>query len=487
MPDSGQPVTPINISTDKSLRSWEGHLDSVKDYRLRERAKRDADKARKKRSSNYSASDSDSVSDLHPRHLNMDDGSDSSDENSDENWEPTDDDRPKPCCNRRCSEMGAENHLALYQANHMLQWTDRRAFIKSRIKFDRSGKRDKRVFYMDNFARYASLGASLPFEMDWQGTENEHIHVCAAYFCNIYRVSTNFIYQPGTPGLEMDLDRKVRDRSIDSKANIIKQWVTDLAKYYQVDPISGDIFLPFFRKHVVWDLFVDEQKVFHPLLLWSSKYFYHIWRTECRNVKVRAWLKFAKCDECVCIRKLRKETRHGACLKKIRARERAHIKFIKAERQSYYKRRRRAIEQPDHCLSIVIDGADQQAYALPYHNVQTHASQKAIRVPIHVYGVMVHGIGTWAYIYHDNVRQGTNVTVDVLFRTLAAIEAAGRTLPDTLYLQLDNTVKQNKSKFFMAYLAWLTKTGVFKRIIVSFLPVGHTHEDIDQLFSRIAA
>jgi hypothetical protein len=137
-------------------------------------------------------------------------------------------------------------------------------------------------------------------------------------------------------------------------------------------------------------------------------------------------------------------------------------------------------------MSIVIDGADQQAYALPYHHVQTHASQKAKRVPIHVYGCMVHGIGTWAYVYHDSVRQGNNVTCDVLFRTLAAIEAAGRTLPDVLYLQLDNTVKQNKSKFLMSYLAWLVETGVFKRIIVSFLPVGHTHEDIDQLFSRIA-
>ena len=27
---------------------------------------------------------------------------------------------------------------------------------------------------------------------------------------------------------------------------------------------------------------------------------------------------------------------------------------------------------------------------------------------------------------------------------------------------------------------------VFKKIIVSFLPVGHTHEDIDQFFSRLA-
>jgi hypothetical protein len=31
----------------------------------------------------------------------------------------------------------------------------------------------------------------------------------------------------------------------------------------------------------------------------------------------------------------------------------------------------------------------------------------------------------------------------------------------------------------------LVYVGVFKKVIVSFLPVGHTHEDIDQFFSRL--
>ena len=30
------------------------------------------------------------------------------------------------------------------------------------------------------------------------------------------------------------------------------------------------------------------------------------------------------------------------------------------------------------------------------------------------------------------------------------------------------------------------RAGVFEEIYVSFLPVGHTHEDIDQMFSRFA-
>jgi hypothetical protein len=33
----------------------------------------------------------------------------------------------------------------------------------------------------------------------------------------------------------------------------------------------------------------------------------------------------------------------------------------------------------------------------------------------------------------------------------------------------------------MAYLAQLLNDGIFDEIYVSFLPVGHTHEDIDQV------
>ena len=56
---------------------------------------------------------------------------------------------------------------------------------------------------------------------------------------------------------------------------------------------------------------------------------------------------------------------------------------------------------------------------------------------------------------------------------------------EVLYLQLDNTTKQNKGRWLMAFLALLVEAGTFRKIIVSFLPVGHTHEDIDQFFSRI--
>ena len=36
------------------------------------------------------------------------------------------------------------------------------------------------------------------------------------------------------------------------------------------------------------------------------------------------------------------------------------------------------------------------------------------------------------------------------------------------------------------YLGMLIKFNVIRKVVVSFLPVGHTHEDVDQFFSRIS-
>ena len=65
-------------------------------------------------------------------------------------------------------------------------------------------------------------------------------------------------------------------------------------------------------------------------------------------------------------------------------------------------------------------------------------------------------------------------------------EARGGELPDTMYLQLDNCIRENKNTYVITFLAWLIERGVFKVIKVSFLPVGHTNFDNDQVASRVS-
>ena len=76
---------------------------------------------------------------------------------------------------------------------------------------------------------------------------------------------------------------------------------------------------------------------------------------------------------------------------------------------------------------------------------------------------------------------GTNLTIECLKRVLESCMYSRCVIPvilddrkpRKLYLQLDNTARQNKSKYLFTYLAWLVQTEQVQEVIVSFLPVGH--------------
>jgi hypothetical protein len=88
--------------------------------------------------------------------------------------------------------------------------------------------------------------------------------------------------------------------------------------------------------------------------------------------------------------------------------------------------------------------------------------------------------GEWA--------KGANFTISILFQVLKTIlsnyNASLR--PHTLQIQADNSWGENKNQWVLAFCAWLVKIGLFHEVVLSFLPVGHTHEDIDQFFSKIS-
>ncbi|CAG0891300.1 unnamed protein product [Darwinula stevensoni] len=58
-------------------------------------------------------------------------------------------------------------------------------------------------------------------------------------------------------------------------------------------------------------------------------------------------------------------------------------------------------------------------------------------------------------------------------------------LKPKLFLQNDNRTKENENKYLCALAHLLVEEGIFEEVIFNFHPVGHTHEDIDQLFSSV--
>ena len=55
-----------------------------------------------------------------------------------------------------------------------------------------------------------------------------------------------------------------------------------------------------------------------------------------------------------------------------------------------------------------------------------------------------------------------------------------------LFVQLDNSAKDNKNRYVMAFCSLLTIRRIFKEVTVGFLIVGHIHEDIDTYFSFLS-
>ncbi|CAG0892218.1 unnamed protein product [Darwinula stevensoni] len=100
-------------------------------------------------------------------------------------------------------------------------------------------------------------------------------------------------------------------------------------------------------------------------------------------------------------------------------------------------------------------------------------------------GVMVYpgkGILEFAYVDMGQYPDDSNLTIEVILRTLLHVKEY---LKPKLFLQMDNSTRENKNKYLCALAHLLVEEGIFEEVVFNFHPVGHTHEDIDQLFSSV--
>ena len=388
-----------------------------------------------------------------------------------------------PCCkNLKCSDGGSPALVQAIRAHcKRLKLTDKRDFVKARVEVldigpvnkdsrGRKRKKDvKRKFYVDASADTVEMCTS-------DVTVNMLQKCCQKWFVFATGVSTTTIYQPHVQAKRMQTEFAAANRPSPKEKGVLF-WLLAYAKYYQVSPDSELIALPFATKKVVHGLYEDERM---EMQLPGVSYgrFAEVWRKreELEHIVLRKYLRFAKCDGCVGFRTERAKTRDPKVLEDIRRREWKHKLMVKGERGSYWVRRKRATVEPKAYTSVIVDGADQKDFGAPHFREIDHLAQGAHRIPVKIMGVLVHGVGAWAYTHLDHVKQGTNATVDCLVRTLVKVKAKQGFLGRKLYLQLDNTVKQCKSRYMCGFLAMLVEHGVFREIVLSFLPVGHTHE-----------
>lgn len=194
---------------------------------------------------------------------------------------------------------------------------------------------------------------------------------------------------------------------------------------------------------------------------------------------------FKSCKDCDILKEDRKRAPTRAEALEHHKKLLFHNKKQRGERDQYAHHICKSCDYPDVYISIGQDDIDKDKSSLPTVNAKTSGQQKLHNWGVHATGVIVHGPKgfTKVYTWYDEFPHDANVTVECLLRTLEHYRALNGRLPPKLYIQFDNA-KNNKCNAIVKLLALLVELGVFEKIKLCFLLVGHTHNDVDQLFSQ---
>ena len=257
-----------------------------------------------------------------------------------------------------------------------------------------------------------------------------------------------------------------------------------------------------------------------------------------RNVEVKApSSNFSRCSECDflqdCISRYPWGCNEWATLVNHKTK---HINYQNACRCLYHGWSSNSVDSPSEFLCIIHDKMDHTKSAIPRMQRSTKATSGLGQIPISVTGMLTHGHGDGAYAHYSTAfwPGDSNFTISSICRVLRALERPpvkdskelfiappqnsffeailhgkskcsvsippgstngvpspfpGRPaipLPKKLFLQLDNSAKDNKNRYVMAFCSLLTARRVFKEVTIGFLIVGHTHENIDAHFSYLS-
>lgn len=204
---------------------------------------------------------------------------------------------------------------------------------------------------------------------------------------------------------------------------------------------------------------------------------------------------FSICDTCVRL----KETSRFSTGEMKEAAEAAlnkHIDYVQAARDRMTRRAEHAVASPQDVLYVNIDGMDQAKTNLPNEVTKSKADDEGMPLVAKLLGAIAYGHGWWGFWSFPEWSPSSNLTLTALcqmFRDITGgdpsaseVPALGAGLPPHLHLQMDNTSRDNKNHYLIGFAGMLVAERIFQEVRVFFLPVGHTHNEIDQTFSLVS-
>ena len=198
------------------------------------------------------------------------------------------------------------------------------------------------------------------------------------------------------------------------------------------------------------------------------------------------------CSVCSRINDLRKSVKNESDAKYAETRKRMHMLSIRRKYLQFTYRRELPLRYPDDYLHIGLDDMDQAKLQSPYYCQKTKELSNLLKLKNHLTGSIITNGNLpndrvyKVYLNNDQFEQGSNKTITIVFDILLYVQGQIGKLPRKLFIQSDNCGKDLKNQIVLAFYYFLVEIDVFDEIMVTHMPPGHTHNDVDWTFGLIA-
>ena len=135
--------------------------------------------------------------------------------------------------------------------------------------------------------------------------------------------------------------------------------------------------------------------------------------------------------------------------------------FSRLERKKYHHHRGKS---PEKYATLIINGMDQATT-----NMIAKSQSSLWKLRTYVSGILIrtkspHGKLACAYIDLLQCSHGSNLTITFILKVLVHFAEITRKLPGNLYIQMDNTARENKNIHMLSFRAMLVKLNIFKKV-----------------------
>lgn len=207
---------------------------------------------------------------------------------------------------------------------------------------------------------------------------------------------------------------------------------------------------------------------------------------------IRKSSEHAQCDTCFRLKTLIKQTRGKNIIQHYYRQYSDHILSQWLDRQVYWSfralsrahfKKARAFGEKFYVGSIasnviccIADGMDQAKFRYPRTRMQaSKLLSKLIRPMLHVAATWIHGHLLNIWVSDPDMKKDSTTQIEMLSRSLDCVFNDFNSLPAGFVLQQDNTYREGKNQYGIAFLILLVVLHIFRWTISNFLRPGHSH------------